>query len=89
MSATYYWVAPPVTFRDWRYLVVATVAGLFAFAFSRRLVRVVPLIAVLDAAGLSLFAVTGAATAAALGLGPGQAAILGVITGARVERSAI
>lgn len=49
----------------------------------------VPLIAVLDAAGLSLFAVTGAATAAALGLGPGQAAILGVITGAGVERSAI
>jgi len=69
---------PPITFRDWRYLVVATVGGLLAFAFSRRLLKVVPLITVLDAAGLSLFA----ATAVALGLGPVQAVILDVITGA-------
>ena len=75
-------VSPPITFRDWRYLVVATVGGLLAFAFSRQLLKVVPLITVLDAAGLSLFAVTGAATAVALGLGPVQAVILGVITGA-------
>lgn len=75
-------VAPPITFRDWRYLAVATVGGLLAFAFSRQLLKVVPLITVLDAAGLSLFAVTGAATAVALGLGPVQAVILGIITGA-------
>ena len=75
-------VTPPATFRDWRYLMVATVGGLLAFAFSRQLLKVVPLITVLDAAGLSLFAVTGAATAVALGLGPGQAVILGIITGA-------
>ena len=75
-------VTPPLTFRDWRYLAVATVGGLLAFAFNRQLLKVVPLITVLDAAGLSLFAVTGAATAVALGLGPAQAILLGVITGA-------
>ena len=75
-------VTPPLTFRDWRYLAVAAVAGLLAFAFNRQLLKVVPLITVLDAAGLSLFAVTGAATAVALGLGPAQAVLLGVITGA-------
>src|SRR3712207_7049212 len=36
---------------------------------------------VLDAAGLSLFAVTGATKALALGLGPAQAVLLGAITG--------
>ena len=72
-------VTPPVTFRDWRYLAVATVGGLLAFAFSRQLLKEVSLITALDAAGLSLFAVTGAATAVTLGLGPAQAVILGVI----------
>jgi uncharacterized membrane protein YeiH len=38
-------------------------------------------ITVLDAAGLSLFAVTGASKALALGLGPAQAVILGAVTG--------
>src|SRR3712207_8408842 len=36
---------------------------------------------VLDAAGLSLFAVTGATKALALGLGPAPAVLLGAITG--------
>lgn len=35
----------------------------------------------LDAAGLSLFAVTGAAKALQFGLGPAQAVILGAVTG--------
>jgi uncharacterized membrane protein YeiH len=38
-------------------------------------------ITVLDAAGLSLFAVTGASKALGFGLGPAQAVILGAITG--------
>src|SRR5918997_1281664 len=38
-------------------------------------------ITVLDAAGLSLFAVTGAAKAAQFGLGPAQSVILGAVTG--------
>lgn len=72
---------PPATFRDWRYLVVAALGSLVAFFLGRRLDRAARLITVLDAAGLSLFAVTGAIKSLAFGLGPGQAVILGVITG--------
>jgi uncharacterized membrane protein YeiH len=72
---------PPATFSDWRYLAVAAVGGLIAFTFGRHLERLNRLINVLDAAGLSLFAVTGASKALGLGLGPAQAVILGAITG--------
>jgi uncharacterized membrane protein YeiH len=72
---------PPATFNDWRYLAVAAAGGLIAFAFGRRLERLNTFITVLDAAGLSLFAVTGAGKALQLGLGPAQAVILGAITG--------
>jgi uncharacterized membrane protein YeiH len=71
---------PPATFVDWRYLAVAAAGGLVAFLFSRRLVRLIRAIDVLDAAGLSLFAVTGAGRALELGAGPVQAVILGTIT---------
>jgi uncharacterized membrane protein YeiH len=72
---------PPATFRDWRYLAVAAGGGLAAFALGRRLDRLAVPITVLDAAGLSLFAVTGASKALAFGLGAGQAVILGAVTG--------
>src|SRR3954454_21310912 len=72
---------PPATFSDWRYLAVAAAGGLIAFTFGRHLHRLNRLITVLDAAGLSLFAVTGAGKALGLGLGPAQAVILGAITG--------
>jgi uncharacterized membrane protein YeiH len=72
---------PPATFDDWRYLAVAAAGGLLAFAFGRTLDRLSGTITVLDAAGLSLFAVTGASKALDLGIGPVQAVILGVITG--------
>lgn len=72
---------PPATFSDWRYLAVAAGGGLLAFGFGRGLERLSPFIVVLDAAGLSLFAVTGASKALHLGLGPAQAVILGAITG--------
>lgn len=72
---------PPATFNDWRYLAVAAGGGLLAFAFGRALNRLSTVITVLDAAGLSLFAVTGAVKAIELGLGPVQAVILGAITG--------
>ena len=71
---------PPATFGDWRYLAVAAVGGLVAFFFGRRLERLARPIDVLDAAGLSLFAVSGAVKALDFGLGPGQAVILGVVT---------
>jgi uncharacterized membrane protein YeiH len=71
---------PPATFSDWRYLAVATAGSLIAFASSWRLTRWAGPILVLDAAGLSLFAVTGAIKALDLGVGPGQAVILGAVT---------
>jgi uncharacterized membrane protein YeiH len=72
---------PPATFSDWRYLAVAAAGGLVAFISGRHLERLNTSITVLDAAGLSLFAVTGASKALGLGLGPAQAVILGAITG--------
>ena len=72
---------PPATFVDWRYLAVAATGGLIAFLFSRRLSRFARTIDVLDAAGLSLFAITGAGKALELGVGPVQAIILGAVTG--------
>jgi len=71
---------PPATFSDWRYLAVATAGGLVAFLLGHRLERLSSPITVLDAAGLSLFAVTGASKALDFGLGAGQAVILGAIT---------
>ncbi|GAA2756275.1 TRIC cation channel family protein [Actinopolymorpha rutila] len=72
---------PPATFSDWRYLAVAAAGSLIAFGFGHRLHRMSGPIVVFDAAGLSLFAVTGASKALDMGLGPAQAVILGAITG--------
>lgn len=72
---------PPATFVDWRYLAVAAAGGLIAFLFSRGLGRLSTPIDVLDAAGLGLFAITGALKALELGVGPAPAVILGVVTG--------
>lgn len=71
---------PPATFSDWRYLAVAATGALVAFALGPRLARLAMPITVLDAAGLSLFAVTGAGKALEFGLGPVQAVILGAVT---------
>ncbi|UQU61281.1 trimeric intracellular cation channel family protein [Couchioplanes caeruleus] len=72
---------PPAAFADWRYLTVAAAGGLLAFLFGRGLNRFSRSIDVLDAAGLALFAVTGAGKALLFGVGPMQAIILGAITG--------
>ena len=72
---------PPATFLDWRYLAVAAAGGLIAFLTGHHLERINGTITVLDAAGLSLFAVTGALKAVDLGFGPAQAVIVGAITG--------
>jgi uncharacterized membrane protein YeiH len=60
---------------------VAAGGGLIVFVFGRRLDRINGPINALDAAGLSLFAVTGATKALEFGLGPAQAVILGAVTG--------
>ncbi len=71
---------PPVTFSDWRYLVAAAAGGLLASVIGRRGVQLLPAIIVLDAAGLGLFAVTGATRALDFGAGAGQAVLLGALT---------
>lgn len=70
----------PATFQDWRYLAAAGAGALIAFAFGHRMERLWMPIEVLDAVGLSFFAVTGAMKAVEFGLGPAQAVILGTIT---------
>lgn len=72
---------PPATFRDWRYFVLAAGGALIAFALSRRLERLEVPITVLDALGLSVFAVIGTDKALEFGLGIGPALLLGVVTG--------
>src|SRR5579875_3655912 len=72
---------PPATFRDWRYLAVAGGAGLVTSLAHPAVNRLQRPIDALDAGGLALFCVTGAATALAHRLGVAEAVILGAITG--------
>jgi uncharacterized membrane protein YeiH len=72
---------PPATFRDWRYLAVAAGAGLVTSVSHPVVGRLQGPIDTMDAAGLSLFCVTGAATAVTHRLGTAEAIILGAITG--------
>lgn len=88
---------PPVGISDWRYVTVAMFAGLAAFYWGHVAPRVVesPLVKdwsrvrrrwrrsvlLLDAAGLSLYAVAGSLKALAYHLGPVPAILLGGITG--------
>jgi uncharacterized membrane protein YeiH len=72
---------PPAAFRDWRYLAVpAAVAGM-VFVGHGVVERFGGTFRVFDAAGLGLFCVSGTAKAMAFGLGPLQAAVMGLVTG--------
>ena len=71
---------PPATFQDWYYFALALAGALIAFALGHWLHRLEMPITVLDAVGLSVFAVIGASKAIEYGLGAGPAVLLGVIT---------
>ncbi len=71
---------PPATFSSWPYLAVAAGGALTAFFLSRQLRRYTLPILLLDAAGLSLFCVTGATKSLDHGLGAAPAVILGAVT---------
>jgi uncharacterized membrane protein YeiH len=72
---------PPAAFGDWRYLAVSLLAGLITFFRPWIVERLSSPVLVFDAAGLALFAVSGAQKALAFGLNPAMAALLGMLTG--------
>ena len=72
---------PPGAVGDWRYLGVSLLAGIVTFYFSPLIARMSNPILIFDAAGLALFAVTGASKALTHGLNPEMAIALGVMTG--------
>jgi uncharacterized membrane protein YeiH len=72
---------PPAAIGDWRYLGVSLFAGIITFYFSSLIVRMSNPVLLFDAAGLALFAVSGASKAIAYGLDPVMAIVLGMVTG--------
>lgn len=73
---------PPSAMRDWRYPVLAFVAGLATFVLHVQVEALPPLLlSTLDAVGLALFAVAGAEKALEFGIHPFMATLLGAITG--------
>ena len=73
--------APPVAISDWRYIAVSILAGLITFHWYRIINRLSSPVLVFDAAGLALFAVSGASKALAFDVGPLGAMLLGMLTG--------
>ncbi len=72
---------PPAAISNLNYTFVAIAAGLILFALPKVVHQVGPLVALLDAAGLAVFAVTGTDKALAYGINPVSAAMLGMLTG--------
>jgi uncharacterized membrane protein YeiH len=73
---------PPGAIRDWRYPATAFLAGATVFLWHSYVSRIPsPVLVVADAAGLSLFAVAGAAKALNFGIHPFLAVLMGGITG--------
>ena len=72
---------PVAALSDWRYVAVSVLAGLLTFYCYSFIDRLKGSVLIFDAAGLALFAVTGAAKALTYHLGPVPAALLGMLTG--------
>ena len=72
---------PPGAISDWRYLGISLVAGLVTFYFPSAIIRRWNPVLLFDAAGLALFAVSGAHKALVYGLNPVMATLLGMLTG--------
>ena len=72
---------PPGAISDWRYMGVSLVAGLLTFSFPSAITQRWSPVLLFDAAGLALFAVSGAHKALAYGLNPVMATLLGMVTG--------
>jgi uncharacterized membrane protein YeiH len=71
---------PPAAINDWRYLGVSLLAGIVTFISPSAVKQRWNPVMVFDAAGLALFAVSGAQKALAHGLNPIMATSLGMVT---------
>jgi uncharacterized membrane protein YeiH len=72
---------PPGAIADWHYVGVSVAAGVFTFYFPTTIMRRWSPVLWFDAAGLALFAVSGAHKALTHGLNPVMAILLGMLTG--------
>ncbi|MGH9582498.1 MAG: trimeric intracellular cation channel family protein [Bryobacteraceae bacterium] len=72
---------PPAAISEWRYVAVSILAGLITFYWFRGINRMYSPVLLFDAAGLALFAVSGAGKALAFHAGPVAAILLGMLTG--------
>lgn len=72
---------PPAAISDWRYMAISLLAGVTVFWRAPLIDRLRSPVLLFDAAGLALFAVSGAQKALAFGLHPVMAALLGMLTG--------
>lgn len=72
---------PPAALGDWRYVGVSCLAGVITFYRDAVIERLRNPVQLFDAAGLGLFAATGAMKALAFGLGPLMAILLGMLSG--------
>lgn len=71
---------PPAALERWYYLAAATAGSLVAWLIARPPRALTRMIVLLDAVGLSVFAVAGAQKASSMGLQPAPAIILGTVT---------
>jgi len=72
---------PPAALDDWRHIAISLLAGLVTFYWYPIVHRLRSPVQLFDAAGLGLYAVSGAEKALAFHLGPFAAALLGMLTG--------
>jgi uncharacterized membrane protein YeiH len=72
---------PPGAIADWHYAGVSLAAGVLTFCFPAAIMQRWSPVLWFDAAGLALFAVTGAHKALAHGLNPVMSIVLGMLTG--------
>lgn len=72
---------PPAAISDWRYIVASMLAGVIVFYWYGLIKPLKSPVLLFDAAGLALFAVSGASKALAFHAAPVAAALLGMLTG--------
>jgi uncharacterized membrane protein YeiH len=72
---------PPAAISDWRFIAVSMLAGLITFYWPPLVNRFRHPVLIFDAAGLGLFAVSGAGKALDYHAGPVAAILLGMLTG--------